>query len=39
MPEDEDGELPERDIDEECDDPDEWRDACDDPPAWGDDDG
>ena len=26
MPEDQDGELPDRDIDEECDSPDEWRD-------------
>ena len=26
MPEDADGELPERDLDEECDSPDEWRD-------------
>jgi hypothetical protein len=26
MPENADGELPDRDLDEECDDPDEWRD-------------
>lgn len=37
MPEDEDGELLERDIGEDCDDPDEWRDVCDDP-VWGEDD-
>lgn len=26
MPEDADGDLSDRDLDEECDDPDEWRD-------------
>lgn len=34
MPEDEDGRLP---VEDDADNPDEWRDVCDDPVPWGDD--